>query len=339
MTIRHLPGRPARRVTRVLTGHPVATAAAAGVAVLAVTALVNHRLARAAERRDPPQGRFLEIDGVRLHYVAAGHGPTLVLLHGNGSMIQDFASSGLLAQAAERYRVIAFDRPGFGHSSRPRGTLWSPDRQAALIGAALAEIGSGPAIVLGHSWGAAVAMALAQRDPARVRALVLASGYYYPSLRFDAAAMSAPAVPVLGDILRYTLAPLAGRLLWPAMLRKIFGPREVPRKFSDGFPEGLALRPSQLRASAAESALMVPAALQAQGGYQDLAMPVVIIAGDRDRIVDIERQSLRLHGEIAHSLLRILPGSGHMIHQTDTEAVLAAIDTAAGQAPRLSAAG
>jgi pimeloyl-ACP methyl ester carboxylesterase len=91
------------------------------VAVLAVSAAVNYRLAKKAERDNPPTGKFLEINGVRLHYVERGAGDALVMLHGNGSMIEDFASSGLIDLAAKNYRVITFDRPGFGHSERPRG--------------------------------------------------------------------------------------------------------------------------------------------------------------------------------------------------------------------------
>ena len=73
-----------------LGDHPYAAAAVVGVVALAISALVNGRLAKEAERRNPPKGRFLEIDGVRLHYVERGKGEPLVLLHGNGSMIQDF---------------------------------------------------------------------------------------------------------------------------------------------------------------------------------------------------------------------------------------------------------
>ncbi len=106
----------------------VATAAA-----LAATALwVNHR-ARRAEREHPPLGRFLEVDGVRLHYAERGQGQPVVLLHGNGSMIEDLAISGLIDLLAERYRVIAFDRPGYGYSSRPRDRIWTPDAQADLL--------------------------------------------------------------------------------------------------------------------------------------------------------------------------------------------------------------
>src|SRR3954447_9878780 len=107
--------------------------AAAGVGALIGSAIVNRRIAARAERRNPPLGRFLQVDGVRLHYVERGDGDALVLLHGNGSMIEDFQSSGLIDQAAKSYRVIAFDRPGFGHSARPRNTIWTPATQAELI--------------------------------------------------------------------------------------------------------------------------------------------------------------------------------------------------------------
>jgi pimeloyl-ACP methyl ester carboxylesterase len=268
------------------------------------------------------------MNGVRLHYVERGTGEPLVLLHGNGSMVQDFESSGLLAMAAQEYRVIAFDRPGFGHSERPRSMVWTPQAQADLIHAALAKIGVSRAIVLGHSWGASVAAALALKYPQAVASLVLASGYYYPSARADVVFASGPAVPVVGDIMRYTLAPLLGRAMWPIVLRKIFGPAPTPQKFA-GFPKEMALRPSQIRAIAAESALMIPNAFRMQGGYADLKMPVVIVSGDDDRLIDID-QSARLHEEIAQSSFHRVRGAGHMVHQTAPGAVMAAIDAAGG---------
>jgi pimeloyl-ACP methyl ester carboxylesterase len=56
----------------------------------------------AAERRNPPLGRFVTVDGIPLHYVDRGTGTPLVLLHGNGSMIEDFQSSGLIDRAAKK---------------------------------------------------------------------------------------------------------------------------------------------------------------------------------------------------------------------------------------------
>lgn len=294
-------------------------------AALAVAALVNRQLAKRAERRNRPIGRFLDVDGIRLHYLERGEGDPLVLLHGNGSMIEDFETSGLIDMAARKYRVIVFDRPGYGYSERPRGTIWTPEAQADLLHRALKQIGVSRATVLGHSWGASVAIAFALKYPKAVSGLILASGYYYPSVRGDVVVLSQPAIPVIGDIIRHTIAPLASRLLWPLAMRKIFGPAPVPRKF-ERFPKEMAVRPSQLRASAAESFLMIPDAIAFQDRYASLRMPVVIIAGDQDRLVDIERQSSRLHRQITQSAFRRVRGSGHMVHQTATSDVMAAID-------------
>jgi pimeloyl-ACP methyl ester carboxylesterase len=303
-------------------------AAAAAVGALAISAMVNRHLAKKAENDNPPTGQFLEVNGVRLHYVEHGSGTPLVLLHGNGSMIQDFKSSGLIDLAAKSYRVIVFDRPGFGHSDRPRSTIWTPAAQAELINSALQRLSVSHAIVLGHSWGASVAVALALKYPNLVQGLVLASGYYYPSLRPDVVALSAPAVPLVGDVLAHTLSPIVSRAMWPLLMAKIFGPRSVPKKF-EGFPKEMALRPSQIRASAAETALMIPDAIQFRDEYANLKMPVVIVAGDEDQLIDSDAQSARLHRDVSQSRLHRVRGNGHMIHQTATGVVMSAINEVA----------
>jgi pimeloyl-ACP methyl ester carboxylesterase len=100
---------------------------------MAAMALYNLYRAKQSERRHPPRGRFVTIDGIRLHYLEEGSGPPIILLHGNVVSAEDFDASGVLALLAERYRVIAFDRPGFGYSDRPYGAMWSPVAQADLL--------------------------------------------------------------------------------------------------------------------------------------------------------------------------------------------------------------
>jgi len=163
------PAIPVRRRDAKAPSFLLASAFAIGA--LAAMALVNRHLAKKAERENPATGGFLDVDGVRLHYVERGSGEPLVLLHGNGSMIEDFESSGLIDLAARNYRVIVFDRPGFGHSSRPRNVVWTPDAQAELIKHALERLDVSNAIVLGHSWGASVAVAMA---------LILSADWFSP---------------------------------------------------------------------------------------------------------------------------------------------------------------
>jgi pimeloyl-ACP methyl ester carboxylesterase len=337
------PSRSIKRIRKALptearnAGVSLVTASAVAIAALVATALLNRHLAKKAERDNPPSGRFLEVNGVRLHYVERGAGDPVVLLHGNGSMIQDFECSGLIDLVAKDHRVIVFDRPGFGHSNRPRNVIWTPDAQANLIEGALAQIGVFNAVVLGHSWGASVAVTMALKNPALVRGLVLASGYYYPTIKPDVVALAAPALPFVGDILRYTLAPLLSRLTWPLMMSKIFGPRSIPQKFR-AFPKEMALRPSQIRASAAEAALMIPDAFMLRTRYSDLKMPVVIIAGERDKLVDIDTQSVRLHSDVSQSSFHRIAEQGHMIHQTASDQVMSAICEVSGASTALAAA-
>lgn len=301
---------------------------AAGAA-LAASALVVQQRARKAERDNPPIGNFIEVDGIRLHYVERGQGQPLVLLHGDGSMIQDLQLSGLLDMAAGKYRVIAFDRPGYGYSERPRTTIWTPQAQAALLHKALQQLGVEQPIVLGHSWGTLVAIALGLDYPDDVKSLVLLSGYYYPTPRLDVPLLSPPAVPIIGDLMRFTVSPLIGRLIWPMMKRRIFEPADVPARFDEQFPVWMTLRPSQLRASAAESALMIPAAFSLRHRYHELTMPVIIMSGDGDRHVDRHVHSEQLHRELPHSILHITHGAGHMLHHFAPHEVMSAIDEAA----------
>ena len=307
--------------------HAGAIIAGASALALAGAAVYNRVRARQAERDIPPVGTFVEVDGVRLHFLERGAGPPLVLLHGNGATLQDFMLSGLIDAAAQRYRVVAFDRPGFGYSERPRSTVWSPSAQAGIIMGALDKLEIKRPIVLGHSWGTLAALAMALEYPGKIAALVLVSGYYFPSVRPDVPLFAPPAIPILGDVIRHTLSPLAGRAMASAMFKAMFAPEDVPAKMAD-WPLELALRPSQIRAAAADTALMVPAAAKLSKRYAELSLPVAIVAGDGDRIAHFDEQSAMLNQVITGSELIKVAGAGHMLHYGALGELMAAIDRA-----------
>lgn len=306
-----------------------AGALATGLGLAAAYLFVRAKTRR-AEAENPPRGRFVTVDGVRLHYVERGSGPTLVLIHGNGVLGGDFEQSGLLDQAAAHYHVIVFDRPGFGYSERPRNRLWTPQAQARLLHHALQEIGVDSAIVVGHSYGTLVALSMALDVPDFVRGVVLLSGYYYPSLRIDVPLVAPPAVPLLGDLMRYTVSPLMTRMLWRPLTKRMFAPLPVDPRFR-ALPVWLLLRPSQVRASAADAALMIPAAAALARRYPELQVPAVIVSGTQDRIAAFGHNSERLSERLPGSELRLQPGVGHMTHYAHPEEVLAAVETVAAQ--------
>jgi pimeloyl-ACP methyl ester carboxylesterase len=240
-------------------------------------------------------------------------------------MARDFELSGLIDLLAKDHRVIAFDRPGFGHSERPRNRIWTAEAQADLLWRALCEIAVHRPVIVGHSWGALVAIAMALRNQADTAGLSLLSGYYYPSVRREVATMLWPAIPVVGDIMRYTISPLLGRVMAPALFRTMFAPAAVSARFKHGFPVELAVRPWQVRAAAAEAGLMIPQAYRLARKYEALSLPVLIVAGLQDNVVDFGRQSRRLAGELPNSTLTPIPGAGHMVHHTAPEQVANAI--------------
>jgi len=297
---------------------------------LAGAALITQRHAKEAERRYPPLGRFVSAGGTRLHYIERGKGRPVVFLHGNGTMLDDLMISGVVEQTARGYRVIAFDRPGFGHSERPRGRNWTAAAQALLLLEAFKLLGIDRPVVVAHSWGVLVALALALDHVRHVSGLVLVSGYYYPTPRKDVAVFSVPAIPVVGDLLRTTVAPLIGEAIAPRLIERMFSPQGVSPRFAKQFPLPLTLRPCQIRAFAEDTAQMRATAEILSERYASLFPPTAILAGDADKIVSY-RQAQRLHADVAGSRLEILRGGCHMVHHIAPQRVVQAIDAVAAQ--------
>jgi len=292
--------------------------------LLASAALVQF-LSKKAEREHRPIGRMIRVRGRPIHVVDRGTGPCVILLHGNGSMVEDFAATGLIDRLATTHRVLAFDRPGFGESDREDGD-WSPEREADLLAEILEKLGVEQSIVVAHSWATLVAISLAVRDPTSITGLVLLSGYYYSSARLDVALMIPGALPVVGPLVRHTIWPLFARLGAPAAFQYLFSPMGVPAAFHRMFSVPMATRPSQLKSLADDTVTMPSAAHHASSTYGAIQIPVRLIAGINDRIVKTSEQSVRLNRELADSELQLLEGVGHMSHHARPDLVIAAVN-------------
>lgn len=299
-------------------------AAAVGLVAGALAVWVAGK-ARQAEREHPPGGRFVELEGVRLHYTEWGEGPPVVLIHGNAVTSADFEASGLVQALSATHRVIAFDRPGFGHSTRPRDRLWTPAAQAYLLYRALQQLGIDKPVVVGHSMGTLVALALALDHPGAVQRLVLLSGYHYPALRVDALLTTPVALPLVGDVLRYTVSAAGSRLMMNPALKAMFKPQPVPPDFLETLHKEILVRPVQLRANAEDAAFMMPAARSLSERYHELELPVAIVAGVDDAIVDPAAHSERLHQALPQSSYTAVSGVGHMVHHGALAEVVAAV--------------
>jgi pimeloyl-ACP methyl ester carboxylesterase len=273
-----------------------------------------------------PPGAFVSPGGVPVHYVLSGEGRTVVYIHGAKSSVFDFLLS-IADTAATRYTAVAFDRPGAGFSGRAAQDGGSPQAQAAVLRAAAAELALRRPILVGHSFGAAVALAWALDAPGEVAAVVTLGGYVLPlggpPPWVVAVARSRTMLKALGVVARSRL----GRPLVDSALRRVFSPDPPPADYARLAP-ALALDEARL-VSDGEDRKSAEVGLQALAlRYRDLDVPVVIVVGEHDRVVP-PRSSFELQRLLPHAELVSLAVTGHMPQFTRPDAVMAAVDRAA----------
>ena len=279
---------------------------------------------RRAEAGFPPEGRFVTVEGVRLHYVCEGEGPPVVLLHGNAGFVRDYSTT-VLDRLARDHRACAFDRPGHGYSERPAGgEAATPAAQARLIREASRELGMEEPLLVGHSWGGALVLAYALEHPDDVSGLVLLGPVAYGREGRSSPLYGVLATPVLGDLIQHTVGAGVGPGIVEQSLVEAFSPDPVPPDYLRA-AQALWTRPGQQEATA-EDSLAVDSAMEAMSPrYGEIRVPVTIVTGDSDRLADPEQHSYPLHEAIPGSRLVVLPDAGHDVQHTRPEETVDAI--------------
>jgi pimeloyl-ACP methyl ester carboxylesterase len=289
------------------------------------------RASAAPETRYPPIGRFVEAEGLSLHYHEEGAGPPVALIHGASGNLRDFAFSLTGKLAARGYRAIAFDRPGFGYSDRAPVRGWDPAVQGRILAAAARAIGATPAIVAGHSWGGAAAMGWALADPGATAGVLSIAGATYPWGGDAGFVYKLAATDLFGGPVRALAGALVSDDRPEAAVARIFRPDPVPPGYARFVGVGLALRPATFRANA-EDLDNLNAALEAQAPrYPTVTAPVEALHGEADRTVWAEVHAVPLARNVPTGRATLLPGIGHMPHHAAEDAVVAAVDRLAGR--------
>jgi pimeloyl-ACP methyl ester carboxylesterase len=290
------------------------------VAVLVGTLVAYAAItARRVEQAIPPQGSFIEINGCTINYLDVGSGPSIILIHGLAGQILNF-NYGLVDRLADEFRVIVLNRPGSGYSTRP--AYDKPARlraQGDLVAKFIATLGLDRPLLVGHSLGGGLSLAVALDHPESVGGLALLAPLTHP--------MSAPPGPFrdfeirskfLRTLVAWTLATPMTNFKRDAVLSVLFGPDPVPEDFATRGGGLLALRPKSfcttsvdLLASNADLPSMVER-------YPSMRPPVSILYGTGDQILDYRAHGVAMKEAVPSLNLELIAG-GHMLPVSHVE--------------------
>ncbi|TPI33666.1 alpha/beta fold hydrolase [Mesorhizobium sp. B3-1-6] len=303
------------------------------VAIIVLALMVaTWRIAAKAERLVPACGKFVEIDGNRIHYVEEGDGRPIVFVHGLGAQLHHFRHT-LFGRFGAGYRLIALDRPGSGYSVRASGATGRLPEQADIVRRFIEELRLERPLVVGHSLGGAIALALATGHPTAISGIALLSPLTHLDARrrqgFDLLYVPSR---LLRRVLAHTVAiPLGLRYAQPT-LRFIFAPQAVPVDYMIGGGGWLGLRPSHYFATSTDVVAVERDLGQIEKRYRDMAMPAGILFGAGDQVV-----AEAVHGEpmldkIGGLDFERVEGLGHMPQFADPERVVGFIQRIAERA-------
>jgi pimeloyl-ACP methyl ester carboxylesterase len=268
--------------------------------------------------------RLVETDDGPIAYAQAGSGDrVVVLVHGVLTALDDMLLA--LADELAGYRIVALDRPGFGQSSRRAGLDAGVLRQARRLNQALEAMKLGPAVLVGHSFGAPVALAMAMNAPERVHGVVSLAPLVLPEARLEQLLFGPRGAPLLGGWLSGWRHAGMDQTLLPLLWRAMFLPQAMPRRLEADFPFALAGEASATRWVGEDSLVVGPDLMALLAGAPSLEAPLHVLCGSADLVVNT-----LLHGQVLAALaprgrFTLLPGLGHMIHHAAPRAVAQAV--------------
>jgi magnesium chelatase accessory protein len=269
--------------------------------------------------------RFVRAGGFRWHVQVSGRGQPLLLLHGTGAATHSWR--GLLPLLAARFTVIAPDLPGHGFTDTPPAHALSLPGMARAVAHLLTALGSEPALVAGHSAGAAVAALMTLERMIAPRAIVSLNGALLP-LRggpgdlfiFSALARALVAVPIV-----------------PWLIARRAADRSAVERLLRGTGSAIDAAGVDAYAAMVRHPAHVAAALGMMAAWDlhplaralpRLAVPLTLVVGENDRTIP-PADALRVRAILPAARIVTLPRLGHLAHEEDPETVAGIIlDTA-----------
>lgn len=281
------------------------------VAIVLYYVLATWRIARQARRLVPPPGTFVEIDGNRIHYVDRGRGLPILFVHGLGGT--QFHFQPLFERLEGDFRLIAVDRPGSGYSTRRGLTPASPQEHAEFLAKFIEAIGLERPLLVGHSLGGAVALATALDHADKISGLALVSPL--TQREGGVAPEFAPLVipsPLKRRLIACTVAVPNSVKAGPQTLAYVFGPQDPPADYAIAGGALSALTPEHFFGTSTDFVAIGKVMRRQQERYGELEMPVGVIYGTADRVLDWKKHGEALVGRIHDLDFETIEGIGHM---------------------------
>ncbi len=248
---------------------------------------------------EPKDATFAVVRGVRVRYLDVGKGPAVVLIHGFASSLDTW--NPVVPELAKTHRVLAMDLKGFGWTERPEGD-YSPDAQAGLVLDLMAQRGVDRAALVGHSWGASVALRAAMQAPERVAKLGLYDAWVYeeqlPTTFYWARADG------VGEVL---FALFYGERAEQKMSLAFYDKSYVTEELVEGVERALD-RPGTT--AAALAAVRGQRYAEAQASYRKVQQETLLLWGREDLVTPL-KYGERLVGDLPHAKLVVYPRCGH----------------------------
>jgi len=275
----------------------------------------------------PPVGTVVRIAGRRLHYLGAGTatGLPVVLLHGASGNLLDWHVS-IMPELARRHRVIAFDRPGFGHSAPAPGEAWTLSAQIEHMRQALMALGHRRYVLVGHSYAGALVLAWALAHPQEVAGVLTQSGAMMDWGGGLGLTYTLGGAPVIGDVMAGIARVLASPAYVAKSLAEIFAPQPVPPGYIARAGIEFAVRPQTFRLNALMMDRLHRQIVMQQPRYGDISCPVEIVHGLADIIVPADLHAEALAEVLPDARLTLMPGIGHMPHHAEPRTIIDRID-------------
>ena len=292
--------------------HWIVFALAAIVVVLGGLALFTALIRALIESAVPPLGKTIIVDGATIRYIDEGAGPPIVIVHGLAGNLRHFTYA-LTDRLTPRHRVVVLDRPGCGYSRMAPGASPRIPDQATMIAGLIRALDLRQPLLVGHSFGGAVSLAVALDHRETVGGLALIAPLTHATQDVPAAFRSlATLSPLRRMLTAWLLATPASMFAGARVLSYIFSPDKPPADFGKRAGGLLTMRPQSFIAASAEMVAVIEDLPRMETRYAAIDCPVGILYGTGDRLLDHRFHGEALAGKIAGATIELIPDAGHM---------------------------